>query len=251
MRIVRNISYVKRRKKLARWASLVGVVLLVTTMIVTIQVPTLIGFGYLLLFVGMITFHFGMQQLGKWSRTPRNDQLIDTQLRSLGEKYALLHYTVLGKRTVDHLLIHPGGILTLTARELPGKVQLRRNRWRKAGGGLGRLFGMGGPQLGNPTLDAEADLAALRTELAARQLEVEVDAAIVFLHPMVVLDVEEPEFPVTNAEGLPRLVRSLPEDLTLQVKERQALIEALAVGEEVEQPRPTAPRRRPVKRRAA
>jgi hypothetical protein len=199
----------------------------------------------------MIIFHVGMQQLGKWSRTPRNDQLIDASLRSLGEKYALVHYAELGKRTVEHVLIHPGGVLALTARELPGKVQLRRNRWRKLGGGLGRLFGMGGPQLGNPTFDAEADVAALRQALAARQLEVEVDAAVVFLNPRVELDVEEPEFPVTNAEGLPELIRSLPEDPTLKPSERQALLEALAKGQLPEQQQATAPRRRPVKRRAA
>lgn len=250
MRIVRNVGYVNRRRRTARWLALLGFLTLASTMWLAWLFPTLILLAYGLLFVGMIAFHAGMQQLGKWSRTPRNDQLIDTHLKNLGEKFALVHYAELGKRTVEHALVHPGGVLALTARELPGKVQLRKGRWRKLGGGIGRLFGMGGPQLGNPTIDTDADTAALRAYLAERQLEVEVDGAIVFLNPRVELEVEEPDYPVMNGDGLPEFVRELPEDASLRPNERQALLEALAGDQQVEQQSP-APRRRPVKRRAA
>lgn len=250
MRIVRNVGYVTRRKRMARWQALLGFLMLASTMVLTYRFPALILFAYALLFVGMVTFHLGMQQLGKWSRTPRNDQLIDNLLRGLGDKYALVHYAELGKRTIEHVLVHPGGVLSLTARELPGKVQLKRGRWRKLGGGIGRLFGMGGPQLGNPALDADADTAALRAYLTANQMEAEVDAALVFLNPRVELDVEEPEYPVTNGEGLPEFVRALPEDGSLRPAERQALFDLLAKGKRLERQEPVS-QRRPVKRRAA
>ncbi len=250
MRIVRNVGYVTRRKRTARWTALLGFVMLASTMVLTYRFPALILIAYALLFAGMVTFHLGMQQLGKWSRTPRNDQLIDGLLKTLGDKYSLVHYAELGKRTIEHVLVHPGGVLALTARELPGRVQLKRGRWRKLGGGLGRLFGMGGPQLGNPTADADSDTAALRDYLTEHQLEAEVDAALVFLNPRIELDVEEPDYPVTNAEGLPEFVRALPEDGSLRPAERQALLDLLAKGERLERQEPVS-RRRPVKRRAA
>lgn len=250
MRIVRNVGYINRRRRSARWTALLGFLMLLSTMWLAWVFPALILVAYGFLFVGMIAFHAGMQQLGKWGRTPRNDQLIDGHLKSLGEKYALVHYAELGKRTVEHVLVHPGGVLALTARELPGKVKYRNGRWRKQGGGLGRLFGMGGPQLGNPGAEAEADTKALRAYLAEKQLEIEVDGAVVFLNPRVQLDIEEPDFPVMNGDGLPEFLRELPEDASFRPTERQAVVEALSRGEQVEQQAP-ASRRRPVKRRAA
>jgi hypothetical protein len=211
--------------------------------------PTIVLLSYVPLIAGMILFHFGLQQFAKWGRSPRNDELIDTQLRGLGEKHVLIHYAPVGKRTIEHMLIHPGGVLTLTAREVPGKVAYD-GRWRRLGTGIGRFFGMGGPQLGNPSAEAQADVAALTSYLAEAQLEVEVDGAIVFLNPRVELDVDEPDFPVMNGEGLPAFVRTLPVDASFAPADRQALIALLAKGEEVEQRQPLA-RRRPIKRRAA
>jgi hypothetical protein len=143
-----------------------------------------------------------------------------------------------------------GRQLVLTARELAGAVSYRDGRWRKRAGGIGRLFGMGGPQLGDPSRETQANVDALAAHLAELQLEAEVDGAIVFLNPNVELDVEEPDFPVTNAEGLPEFVRGLPEDASLKPSDRKALAELFGEGMAVEQPR-AAPRRRPVKRRAA
>jgi hypothetical protein len=260
MRIVRNLDYVKKRKRMARLEAAAGFLVLAALLALSSfggidRQPYLFGYVpiyllfYVLLVVGMILFHTGIQQLAKWGRNPRNDQLIDNQVRGLGEKYVLIHYSPVGKRTIEHMLIHPGGVLTLTARDLPGKVSYD-GRWRRLSTGFSRLFGMGGPQLGNPSADADADVAALRRYLAAAQLEVDVDAAIVFLNPRVELDVAEPDYPVMNAEGLSGFVRGLPVDASLTATDRQALTALLAKGEEVEQRQPVA-RRRPVKRRAA
>lgn len=249
MRVVRNIGYVKRRKRLAKGSAIFGFALLGSTFWLALE-PSRILFSYVPLLAGTIIFHFGMQQFAKWNRNPRSDVLLDTQLKAFGEKHALIHYAPIGKRVIEHLLVHPGGVLVLTARELPGKVTHRDGRWRKGGAGFGRLFGMGGPQLGDPTLETERNVAAVRDYLAAAQLEAEVDGAIVFVNPVVAIDVEEPDFPVMNADGLPEFVRTLPVDPSLRPTERQALVELLAQGGEAE-PQPPVARRRPVKRRAA
>ncbi len=253
MRIIRDIGYVKKKRRIGRIAALVGFLMLGGAFwLATVSGPDGVLLAYVPLLAGTLAFHYGMQQIAKWSRTPRNDQMLDAQLRSLGDKYTLIHYANAGKRVIEHLLVHPGGIETLTVRELPGTVAYDGNRWRKKGAGLGRFFGMGGPQLGNPSLDAQADLNALNELLNQAQLEVETDAAIAFINPQVELEVEEPDFPVTNAEGLLELVRTLPVDTDLRQSDRQALVELLTGNAiELEDQQPAATKRRPVKRRAA
>lgn len=253
MRIVRDMGYVKRRKRIATISAIGGVALLAASFWLATTAtdnPNVVLLAYLPLLAGTVVFHFGMQQVAKWNRSPRNDVLLDNLLKGFGDKYALVHYARVGKRVIEHLLVHPGGVLSLTVRELPGEVAYEQGRWRKRGGGLTRFFGMGGPQLGNPSLDAQADLDAVRAVLADERREVETDAAIVFVNPRVVLDVEEPDFPVTNGQGLAELVRQLPADPSFTPAERQALVDALAQGQAVETQQPVQ-RRRPVKRRAA
>jgi hypothetical protein len=251
MRIVRDVGYIKRKKRLATLAALSGVALLGSAFwLATAGNPNAVLIAYAPLLAGTLVFHFGMQQVAKWNRTPRNDEALDALLKGLGDRYGLVHYANLGKHVVEHALVHPGGVLTLTVRDTPGAVEFRKGRWRKTGGGFSRLFGLGGPQLGNPDADAAADVAAVEREVDAAQLSVDVDAAIVFLSPRVQLEVDEPEYPVTNADGLLELIRTLPVDPSLTANDRKALVDLLGTGEEVEQQQPVS-RRRPVKRRAA
>lgn len=251
MRVVRDVGYIKRKKRLATLSALAGVALLGSAFwLATAGNPNAVLIAYAPLLAGTLVFHFGMQQVAKWNRSPRNDEALDAVLKGLGDRYGLVHYATLGKHVVEHALVHPGGILTLTVRDTPGTVEFRNGRWRKTGGGFSRLFGLGGPQLGNPTAEAAADVAAVEAETEAANQAVDVDAAIVFLSPNVQLEVEEPDFPVTNADGLLELIRTLPVDPSLTANDRKALVDLLATGEHVEQQQPTT-RRRPVKRRAA
>ena len=73
---------------------------------------------------------------------------------------------------------------------------------------------------------------------------------VAFLNPKVTLDVVEPDFPVTNADGLKPYIASLPADAGLQATDRQRVVELLTRDGSFEAPQ-AAPTRRPVKRRAA
>jgi len=176
--------------------------------------------------------------------------ILDALLKDLGERYALIHYPRIGKRIVEHALVHPGGVLTITARDLPGGVAYRDGRWRKVGQGISRFFGMGGAFLGNPTTDTAADISALRDLLAQEKISIDIDGVVAFLNPKVTLDVTEPDFPVTNAEGLKPYVASLPGNSKLQVTERQLVVDVLTRDGSFAAPQ-VPPTRRPVKRRAA
>lgn len=252
MRIVRNTDYVRQRKRIARVAALVGFLLLASTFLLIFQ-PDLILIAYAILFTGFIVFNFGMQQLGKWSRNPRNDEILDVRLKGLPDaKYTIVHYAQFGKRVVEHVLVHPGGLLVLTARELPGKVTVNDRRWRKRGVGFMRFFAMSGPQLGNPTADLETDVETLDKFTTEQGLDIDIYGAVVFLNDRIEIEAEDPAYPALRADLLPPFVNAIDADANFSSQERDALIAALAeqAGSQIEVAKPT---RRPVKvkRRAA
>jgi hypothetical protein len=250
MKVYRDLEYIKKRKRLATLTSIAGVALLGSAFwLASTGGQSGVFIAYIPLLAGTIIFHLGMQQVGKWNRAQRNDVILDSLLKELGERYALIHYPRIGKRIVEHALVHPGGVLAITARELPGGVAYRDGRWRKVGQGISRFFGMGGAFLGNPTTDTAADIGALKERLAQEQLAVDIDGVVAFLNPKVTLDVTEPDYPVTNAEGLKPYVASLPGNSKLQVPERQRVVDLLTRDGAFASPQ-VAPTRRPVKRRA-
>ncbi|MDQ3044584.1 MAG: NERD domain-containing protein [Chloroflexota bacterium] len=249
MRIIRNIGHIKRRKRLARWSALAGFLLLTGTFWLALY-PRLIAGAYLVLFFGFLLFNFGMQQIGKWSRNPRADLVLDGQLRRLSDKYAILHYVGVGKRTIEHLFVHPTGVLVLTTRELAGDVRGRGDRWRKRGLGLSRIFAFSGPRLGNPTYETRQDVQAVAEALTQNGVDVEVNGAIVFLNPAVDLDVDELSYPALVLDELIEFIDELPVEPALKQADRDKIVAFLGRGEEIERIEQQRTRR-PVKRRAS
>lgn len=232
MKIVRNNGYVKYRKRRARWSAFLGFLLLISVSVIWFF-PGFVLFAYGMLFLGYIVFSYGMQQLAKWSRSPRNDVVLDDRLKSFPDKYALIHYGLVGKTVVEHMLVHPGGVIVLTARAVTGQISGHGSKWRKRGFGFMRFFGSG-PSLGNPSFETQQSIQAIEASLAEAQLEVDVDGAIVFVDPRVNLDADDTDYPAMTIDELPGFVHGLPVDNTFRPAERQAVIEQLAGGGEME-----------------
>jgi hypothetical protein len=249
MRIVRDTGYVKQRKRTARWTAILGFVLLTGTFWIALD-PSYLVFSYVFLILGFIIFNRGMQQLGKWNRPVRNDQILDKELERLGNQYTLIHYPKLGKRVVEHLLVYPGVILVLTAKEFFGDASVRGRRWSRRGFGLRRILGLGGPQLGNPSIETDISVNTVEKYLEEQQFEADVSGAIVFTDERADIEAESPDYPILYADELARYVQELPADPSLRAADRQRLVEILAQGEQLEDTG-AAPQRRPVRRRAA
>jgi len=247
MRIIRNTEYIKNRRRRARLAAGLGFLLLMSVWAIWFY-PTFIVFAYGFLILGYLVFSYGMAQMGKWNRTPRADNILDERLKPLPDKFTLIHYATLGKHTVEHMLVHPGGVVALTARAIPGTIKGRGSRWRRTGFGLTRLFGSG-PQLGNPSFETQQSIAAIEQALRQAQLEVDVGGAIVFVNPQVNLDVEETDYPALLVSALPNFVRLLPEDASIKPAERQQVVEVLSGGAAEEAPERPRSTRRPVRAR--
>ncbi len=247
MRIVRNTGYIKRRKRAGKMIVAIGLLLLVGSWVITLLYPTLFLLATLGLALGFIFFNGGMQQVSRWSRRPRNDEIIDADLSRLTDRYALVHFPQVPGRRPDHVLIMPNGVLALTSREVIGKVKVKERAWRKLGNPLTRMLLLGGPQLGNPTIENEEQVKALNAFLDSRQLAASATGAVVFVADNVEVDIEDPTLPILHASELFDYVRQLTEaDVTITGKDRDELIGVLSEGEEVESnlSSPTRPKKK-------
>lgn len=252
MQIVRHAQYIKDRKRRGRWLSLFGFLLLSGSLLIA-WYPEFLMFAYVAMLAGFIMFNIGMQAVGKWSRDPRNDQILDHRMKGLSDRYTIVHYPTVGNKVVEHLLVYPGGVLVMTSRELDGKISQVRQSWKKSGSLFRRLFSFSGPQLGNPSFETENSIKRVEAFLAENQLEADVLGSVVFLNPRAELEVQEPDFPVLHGEEMEEFVRDLPVDDTFTDDERGRIVELLSEGGKVETPKVERTSRRPppVRRTAA
>lgn len=252
MQVVRNIGHIKDQQRRGRVFTAVGFVGLAAAFILVWwqrDVPALVLVAYALMLGGFVFFNMGLQTMGKFlsnERKRRPDQQIDKTLERLNDRYTIIHYAQVGKRNVDHLIVHNGGVLVLTVREVAGKIIVDGRRWRKGGNPLGRFLNYSGPQLGNPSADNEADVAAVRSTLEEAGLPDTVEGAIVFTNPLAEVSGSAP-IDVVGIDELLDHVRTLANDRerpALAAKDRLAIVEALSQGRELEQATQRAERRK-------
>jgi len=205
----------------------------------TFYIPRLFIPGYAILILGFITFNMGMQQMTKWSRHPRPDEVLVDALRRLNDRFTLVNFPGVGRGRPEHVLVYPGGLIVINTREVSGKVKVNGNSWSRPGGNkIWMLIGMSGPQLGNPTVENEHDQTVLKSILEERGLAGgdSIDGIVAFLNPKVELDVESSELTVVTTDSLLRAVRELSSESVLPTKERELIVAVLAEGENVEGP---------------
>ena len=250
MRVVRNVGYLKRRQRASRLMIAVGLAGLFGSIVLTFfQQLLYIYLAYAALITGFLFFNAGMQQWAKWNRRPRPDELLDSTLRRLNDRYTLVHYPDIpvGWRP-EHVLVWPGGILNITTRELAGRIVVRGTRWRRLDRLFIRLLTFGGPPLGNPTLECQRQMEALRTFLEQRELPGAelVDGLIVFLNDQAQLEVVESPITVVSRKELLEAIRAYGAERRLSNADIDEIVTALAQGEQVEGP-VSLPTREPVK----
>lgn len=229
MKIIRHDKYIATRKRNAKLVAALGFVLLVGTLFLALN-PRLILISYILMLSGFVLFNLGMQQVGKWTRNPRNDQAIDYHLKNLPDRYTVVHYAPVANKRIEHVVVHPGGALVLTSKEVDGLIVENGSKWRRKGSGLRRFFSFSGPQLGNPSVETDDGVNRLEKLLAEKAMEVDVEGAVVFLHPQTELEIENPDYPVLHADEIQTYISRLPADETFTASEREQLVSILAEG---------------------
>jgi len=253
MRLIRNTSYIRAQKSRAKWLALGGFVLFLAGFgaIAVLKNPI---FSYLSIIPAYVLFIAGMQQLGKWTnspRKPRGDLLIDASLKNLPDKYTLIHYTRIEKQMIEHTLLHPGGALVIVLRDVAGKIRVDGKRFRKTSNPLARILSASGPPLGQPDDEMDSGVAALETLLKANQSEIEVHGVVVFTAMDHELDEHDPQLDVIGIADLPDYVRVLDVDPSFKQSERDQIANLLAAGDGFERDEPARTRRPVVVKRRA
>lgn len=251
MRVVRNIGYVKQQRRRSKLFAVVGLLLVFVSFGVTLWQGTgsTVFLMYSLLFAGFMLFNRGMRGLGRWSHNARHireDLALDEKLSSLPDRLTTVHYGKLDKSIAEHVIVHPGGVLVVTAKDFPGAAKVSGDRWKRQGSGFSRVFSFGGPQVGNPTAELRQSTKIVERALEQAEIDAPVQSAIVFTAPTAEIEVESSTEIVLTANELSRFVTELPAKPPLTPAQRDAIVALLAQGDEVERSEP-AMRRRPVR----
>jgi len=254
MRVIRNVGYTRQQKSRAKWLTISGF-LLFALGFVLVGVLDNVMYSYATLIPAYVLFIAGMQQLGKWTnsaRRPRGDILLDESLKHLPDRYTLIHYAKVGNVVLEHVLLHPGGALLIVMRDVVGKIELKRKRFRRMANPIARMIGASGPPLGQPDRELDEGVAAVERMLKERQSEIDVSGVVVFTSPDHHLEEIDPEIDSIDVRDLADYVRVLEPDPSFKQQERDQIASALSSGDGFERSGPVRTRRPVVvKRRAA
>lgn len=192
MLIETNEKLIHRNGLIAKYASILGMIILVAGFFVTIKWPTLASVSFGTLIVGFLLSQIGIHYQNRWGRSPRPDELLNAGLKGIGSKYSLYHYTT----PVSHLLVGPAGVWVLFPKTQRGIITFEKGRWKQKGGGFLQMYLRAFAQegLGRPDLEIGAEVETLRKYLVKVLPEEEmpeIQAALIFTNSQADLQIDE------------------------------------------------------------
>ncbi len=208
MQLVANQQLVKNRARLGTAFHLGALAVFAVGLVLSLRLdPTaqLPLAAWAAIAVGMALYTLGQTQLRRWGPRHRQEEQIGAAIRGLDDRYKL--YAFLATSLPDYILVSPAGVHVLVSRGDTGVVSCERDRWRRSGGS--RLFQLLEPGLGNPTADAQKQVAKVRAVLANAGVDVPLSAIIVFTSPKAQLRIEGSSTPVTRLRELKDVLRRL------------------------------------------
>ena len=236
MQIITNEKLIRRNRNIARYSSIVGLVIMVGGMIISFSRPEFVVISFGALIVGFLLSQVGMYFTNRWGREPRPDQLLNQALKGLDNKYRIYHFM----SPVSHLLLGPAGIWILLPRFQKGVITYERGRWRQKGGGLlqgyMRVFAQEG--LGRPDYDIANEVQNLQNFLEKSMPTEEIppiQAALVFTTDKAILhfdEDEQPPVPTLYLNKLKELIRKNAKSKPITIEKIQEVVRLLPEGEE-------------------
>jgi hypothetical protein len=192
MNILTNLSLIKRNTRIAQASMIGGLLILAGGMALsfTNYYQKFFYLSVLSLVLGFILSQVGIYFTNHYARRPRPDEQLNAALKGLDGRYTLYHYLT----PVPHLLIGPAGIWVLLPRVQKGKITFERGRWKQKGGNMYlKLFAQ--ENLGRPDVDAAAEIDKVTQFFSKQELPEgvtpQVNAALVFTHPQVSIEIAE------------------------------------------------------------
>jgi hypothetical protein len=208
---------VKRNARLARILSFGGLGIMGLGLLISFQPPYRIDLVLGLFLVGIFASQIGLPMRNRWDRRPRIDEILDSALKGLDQRYAIFHY-LLGAR---HVLISPGGVFAVIPRVENGLIKYSDGHWTRTTNKSGLLRRAGTRRIRGiePEIASEVDRASSRLNLpfAVRPL-------IVFLHAGAEMDVREGPELATHLKKLKSALRKLPKAQSLSEQQVEQLV---------------------------
>jgi hypothetical protein len=235
MKIIKNEKLILRNSKIGKYTNIAGLALLLLSLYLSFtslqgestsqQFTLLLAVMLLALILTQVSIYFG----NRWGRSPRPDEILDTNLKGLPGDYTIYHFS----SPVPHLLVGPAGAWVLLPYHQRGLVTYRRNRFRASGGGFAqgymRIFGQ--ESLGRPELDAETEASSLKRFLAKQMEEDEIPpvrTALVFLNDKIELQTDDAPLPALQVKKLKDFMRRQAKDNPLSADEIERVKSLLA-----------------------
>ena len=232
MKIIKNEKLIKRNSIIGQWTSIGALLVLGGGMYMSFSNPAnsnIVTYSIVALVFGFILTQVGMYMGNRWGRSPRPDEKIDAALKGLPGDYTLYHFIT----PASHLLVGPAGVWTLLPYRQRGVVTYTKNRWRVGNGGFMQtymsIFGQEG--IGRPDLEAGGEIAGLKRLFAKQQLSEgelpELQAALVFMHDEVDLQVTDTPMPAIKIKQLKDFMRQRAKDKPISAMQLAAIKSAL------------------------
>ena len=186
MRIIRNERHIRAFSSIGKYATLIGLLTLLAGLIISIAKP-----GWLTLMLICMTVGLGFSMVGgffadRYVGPLAHHDALAKALKGLSDQYVLLHYVL----PASHVLFEPGGCTVFVVKSQGGQVVYDDGRWKhRQRGKFFRQFA-GQEAVGAPDFEAERQVRKLQRWLARHLPDVEVplQAAVVFVNPNVTLD---------------------------------------------------------------
>lgn len=207
MRVVTNQPLVRNRGRIGRVATLGGFAALIGGLVYSTfglgaQDSTTIVVSYAALLAGYLLISLGKSYWLRFSVRPRPDEQLANHLKTLDVRHVLLNYV--SALPVDHLLLTGNGAIVIETRPFVGDIVVRGDKWSRRRGVLGWMQFLSEGALGNPSRDAATGADQVKTYLSERlgsdaAAQVPVWPLVVFTHPRVSLQIEDPTVAVCHA----------------------------------------------------
>ncbi|RME44881.1 MAG: hypothetical protein D6791_12120, partial [Chloroflexi bacterium] len=179
----------------------------------------------LCLLVGFILGQLGNQNMRRFMRSPRSDQVVARALKGFDDRNKLYVWAT----PVDLVFAGPAGVYTITTRDLDGEITIANDRvrqpfrWR-------RFFAFGQEPGGQPALEAQQMAEKLRRWLAEKlgpDAQFEVKPLVVFTNDKARLQVQSASAPVVHHKNLKQHLRKELRNQRINKDVLTAIIEQL------------------------
>ncbi len=157
MKLIVNEGFVKKRARIAQYASWGGMLALVLALVASFRVKpdnpqyrTWLILSFAALMLGMIAANVGAYNMRRFVRKPRPEQVIASALKTTDAKYQLFAWYL----PSPYVLLTPAGIYVFVVRDVDGEIRYEDGKWKRPFKWTRILNIFGTESLGKPDREA-------------------------------------------------------------------------------------------------